>query len=133
MKSYSSEIPEKRVIVYTLGMPQYTLNYEVNTTSMEEIEELAREEGVEVTPDYIENHKYNYYSVTMPPGEKGRSAEINAIITDRYPLDKMEAVINNYLLDPTDEDAKVAFNEMQEFRKSAKEFADSIVNEINKD
>lgn len=75
----------------------------------------------------------SYRTAICPPGIPDRGQIINAVIRQDYPEDRMEAVINNYLLDPTDEDAKVAFDEMQEFRKSAKEFADSIINEINKD
>ena len=75
----------------------------------------------------------SYRAATCPPGIPDRGQIINAVIRQDYPEDRMEAVINNYLLDPTDEDAKVAFDEMQEFRKSVKEFADSIINEINKD
>lgn len=42
----------------------------------------------------------------------------------------MEAVINNYLLDPEDEDAKAEMDAMQEFRKAAKHFADELLNII---
>lgn len=80
-----------------------------------------------------EGEESKFRTATCPPGIPDRGQIINAVIRQDYPEDKMEAVINNYLLDPTDEDAKSAFDEMQEFRKSVKEFADSIINEINKD
>ena len=79
---------------------------------------------------YITRDNYRY--VTLPPGIPTRSDVINAVITEEYPLDKMEAVINNYLLDPEDEEAKAEMDAMQDFRKAAKKFADEVIEEINK-
>lgn len=50
---------------------------------------------------------------------------IAALIREKYSSDKMEAIINNYLLDATDE-AKAEFEEMQEWRKKVKEFAREV-------
>lgn len=69
-------------------------------------------------------------TATCPPGIPTRDQIISAVIRQDYPQDKMEACINNYLLDPTKEESKTAFEEMQEFRQAAKDFADSIVNKI---
>lgn len=55
----------------------------------------------------------------------GLVAEIVGI---SYSDSEMTAVINNYLLDPEDEDAKREFIEMQECRKKAKEIARQILN-----
>lgn len=48
---------------------------------------------------------------------------IKMIYSDR----EMTAIINNYLLDPTDENIVKEFNEMQEVRKEAKELAKEIL------
>ena len=59
----------------------------------------------------IEYDKWNYSGI------------VDALITFKYPIDKMQAVINNYLLDPNDEYAISEFNAMQAWRKEAKEIA----------
>lgn len=59
----------------------------------------------------IEYDKWNYYGI------------VDALITFKYPIDKMQATINNYLLDPNDAYAIEEFNKMQEWRKEAKEIA----------
>lgn len=44
----------------------------------------------------------------------------------------MQAIINNYLLDPTNPDTLAEFNEMQDFRKKAKSIAKEILNSLEK-
>ena len=51
---------------------------------------------------------------------------VNAIVSSKYPQDKMQAIINNYLIDPT-EDHVAEFKQMQDFRKNAKEYAKEIL------
>ena len=92
-----------------LAQPLYTINYTVG-----------------------EGDTSDYRTAVCPPGIPERSQIINAVIRQDYPEDKMEATINNYLLDPTDADSKAAFDEMQDFRRAAKEFADEVIEEINK-
>ena len=87
-----------------LAQPLYTINY---------------------TVDKVETSENR--TAICPPGIPERSQVINAIIRQDYPEDKMEATINNYLFDPTDVDSKAAFDEMQDFRRAAKEFTDSIL------
>lgn len=48
---------------------------------------------------------------------------VDSLIQFKYPIDKMQAVINNYLLDPNDAYAIDEFNKMQAWRKEAKEIA----------
>lgn len=48
---------------------------------------------------------------------------IDALVTYKFPNDKMQAVINNYLLEPENKEFVTAFNEMQAWRKEAKEIA----------
>lgn len=59
----------------------------------------------------IEFNKWNYSGV------------VDALIQYKYPIDKMQAVINNYLLEPENEEYIRVFNEMQAWRKEAKEIA----------
>jgi hypothetical protein len=59
----------------------------------------------------IEFNKWNYSGV------------VDALIQYKYPIDKMQAVINNYLLEPENLEYVTVFNEMQAWRKEAKEIA----------
>lgn len=52
---------------------------------------------------------------------------VSAIVDDGYPSDKMQAVVNNYLLDPTDETAKAEMEAMQSWRALAKRVAKEAV------
>lgn len=60
-----------------------------------------------------------------------RDAIINAIVTAAYPQDKMQAIINNHLLDGgEDEEHEQEFLEMQQWRKHAKEVADKVMESL---
>lgn len=48
---------------------------------------------------------------------------VSAIVEDGYPGDKMQAVVNNWLLDQTDAEAKAEMEAMQAWRKLAKRVA----------
>lgn len=52
---------------------------------------------------------------------------VNTLIGIKYSPDAMTAIINNYLLDPEDIEAKSEFNVMQEYRKEAKAIAHTIL------
>ncbi len=52
---------------------------------------------------------------------------VSAIVDDGYPADKMQAVVNNYLLDPTDETAKAEMEATQNWRALAKRVAKEAV------
>ena len=54
---------------------------------------------------------------------------VSALIGLQYSDSQMTAIINNYLLDPENEDSKKEFLEMQEYRKYAKETARNILEE----
>ena len=131
MNKYAKERPK---IVHT-RMPRMYLNFNIHEMSDEELKELylKENEGMELLseePDeyYKEAHKYRYESVDLPIGKWGYSNLVDALITYKYPNDKMTAIVNNYLLDPTDEEALQEFNQMQEWRKFAKELAKSVTN-----
>jgi len=66
-------------------------------------------------------------SATLTPGVLERSEIISAIIRMKYSASAMEAVINNHLLDSTDETATAEFSAMQAWRAKAKEHADKIL------
>lgn len=52
---------------------------------------------------------------------------VSALIGLQYSPAEMTAIINNYLLDPEDSDAKTEFINMQNYRKDAKAIAKSII------
>ena len=52
---------------------------------------------------------------------------INAFVREKYSVSQVEAIINNYLLDATNEEYLKEFNDMQEWRKEAKSIAKKIV------
>ena len=66
---------------------------------------------------------YEWDSVELLSIQFDYSGIIDALITYKYPNDKMQAVINNYLLEPENEEFVTAFNEMQAWRREAKEIA----------
>lgn len=60
---------------------------------------------------------------------------VSALIRKKYDADKMEAIINNYLADTTDETAKAEFDEMQAYRQEVKDFCKAVftaIEEANK-
>lgn len=65
----------------------------------------------------------------MYPSQMNRSAIISAVIRAKYDQNKMEAIINNYLEDPTDEDALAGIHEMQSWRNMAKLIAKEALEE----
>jgi hypothetical protein len=54
---------------------------------------------------------------------------VSSLIGLKYSPAEMTAVVNNYLLDPEDEETKVEFAKMQDARKEAKAIAHWIMNE----
>ena len=66
------------------------------------------------------------YSVRVDkPYDRGNV--INAIVTAMYPEDRMDAVINNYLMNMKDSERKAEFQEMQAWRAHAKEIATEVM------
>lgn len=126
MKIYSKKRPE--TIIHSL--PKITINYGIYEPTENEINSLWKEEGREgdVNPFFVEEHRYGYNQVTLPVVQFTYGGIVNAIVSDAYKPDVMEATINNYLLDPTDEENVKYFNEMQEWRKYAKSIAREIIN-----
>lgn len=61
--------------------------------------------------------------VNINDGSPTYSKLVDTIVSYKYPSDKMQAIINNYLLDSDDEEIKKEFQDMQAYRKWAKEKA----------
>ena len=80
--------------------------------------------------DKQDNGTYKYQTYTLKPAVLDYDSIVNAIISKEYPNDKMQAVINNYLLDPSNEDTTKEFNDMQAFRKKAKDWAKDLLNYV---
>ena len=61
----------------------------------------------------------------------GYDKVVNAIVSAAYPSDKMQAIINNHLLDSEDDDDYDAhteeFKAMQQWRRHAKEVAKEVI------
>lgn len=104
-------------VTYTryLGQKVYTINY-----GLEEV--IAEESQGEL--------KYRYVTTSLPAGQYDRATVISTIIRQKYRDDEMQAIINNYLLDPEDPEALLEFNQMQEYRKFAKRVADDFLKAI---
>lgn len=66
-------------------------------------------------------YRWEQVHVTKRNWEYGKI--VDALISHKYPIDKMQAVVNNYLLEPENPEYITAFNEMQAWRKEAKEIA----------
>lgn len=66
--------------------------------------------------------------LVLPLGEPTKGAVTNLLIRLRYPQDEMEAIINNYLLNPEDEETKAEFASMQAYRTECKRCAEEVVN-----
>ena len=52
---------------------------------------------------------------------------ISAFIRERYSVSQVEAIVNNYLLDNTNEEYLKEFNDMQAYRREVKSIAKEII------
>lgn len=64
----------------------------------------------------------------LPVADFEYGSIVSAMINDVYSNDQMQAIVNNYLLGDHTHDAE--FNEMQEYRKYAKNTAKEIIEKI---
>lgn len=76
--------------------------------------------NIDVTHD---REMYMWEQVSVHYDKWNYSGIVDTLIQYKYPIDKMQATINNYLLDPNDAYAIEEFNKMQAWRKQAKEIA----------
>lgn len=105
---YGNERPDNVVMKLRLGQRQYTVNFNVESA-----------EGTD--------YKYKWQSVTLEPGVWAYGPLVSAIVSERYPEDTMQAVVNNYLLEPRTDEAVAEFKNMQSWRTFAKEVAHQAI------
>ena len=105
MKKESYTRPNEIEYSIRLGQRQYSINYDIAQNG--EI--------------------FEYSSVELPLGVLTYDAIVNAIVSAEYPSDKMQAVINNYLLDSENEANKADFDKMQQCRTKAKAIAKQLL------
>lgn len=81
----------------------------------------------------IKFDSYDEYTVLRIPLHKLSYDDlVSILINTQYSQDKMQAIINNYLLDGDTDDVVVKeFKEMQEWRKLSKVVAKDILSRIN--
>lgn len=81
----------------------------------------------------IKFDSYDEHTVLRVPLHKLSYDDLVSILINiQYSQDKMQAIINNYLLDKETDDTVVKeFNEMQEWRKLSKVVAKDILSRIN--
>lgn len=73
-----------------------------------------------------------YTTLRIPINKLSYDNIVSMLISKKYSYDKMQAIINNYLLDKDiDELVVKEFNEMQEWRKLSKTVAKDILSKIN--
>ena len=147
-KKYSNQVPEKveRYASYRV------LNYNVRETTEAEVLEqwgYSNEEGDSPSEDFVERHKYVYYTLSIPTTKWSYGGIVNAIIREKYTIDEMEAITNNmaainavfmqtlvsggiveavkYLRESADSDDTEAFKAMQEWRALAKREAKEVL------
>lgn len=101
--NYGNEIPKAVSYSRHLGVPVLTLSYNLQEVNNED------------------QGKYRWDSVTLEPGVVNYGSIVAAIINHEYGSDAMQAIINNYMLDPDDADAIATWNTMQLFRGYAKQ------------
>lgn len=71
----------------------------------------------------FKDEMYVWEQIEIPSGKYNYGGITDCLIQHKYPIDKMQAVINNYLIEPENPEYITAFNEMQAWRKEAKEIA----------
>lgn len=94
-----------------LGMRQRTVNYNI----------------VPLGENSPTGYKFKHQAVTLEPGVWHYDAIVSALVSAEYPRDKMDAIVNNYLADPTNDNAIEEMLEMQNWRKAAKQIAKEVL------
>lgn len=73
---------------------------------------------------------YSYTEVELRPGTVCYDGIVSQLVTHKYPSDRMQAIINNYLVNPSDETVLEEFTAMQEWRAMSKSIAKKILSEL---
>lgn len=92
--------------------------------------DLGQQIATFTVSEQLEDGTYKYKTYTLAPAKFDYDSVVNAIVSGDYPNDKMQAIINNYLLDQSNEDTTKEFNDMQDFRKKAKAWAKDLINYV---
>ncbi len=108
--NYGNEAPKAVVITRHLGVPVLTINYN-----------FQENEG-------DESNRFRWDSVTLRPGIQDYASIVSAIVNNEYDNDAMQAIINNYMMEPDDQEIKSEWETMQVFRSYAKVVARKYVN-----
>lgn len=74
---------------------------------------------------------YKWKSYTLPPNVLDYDYIVGTLISDEYPCSKMQAIINNYLINKENQIVLEEFNTMQDFRAKAKSEAKAILEYVN--
>lgn len=69
---------------------------------------------------------FQFDAVPIPPDKMSYAGVADTLISHKYPTDRMQAVQNNLLADPSDPDAVEEFRTMQAWRVEAKAIARGI-------
>lgn len=80
-------------------------------------------------PLFVEyyNNAYSYNEMMIDYRKYNYNDLVDMFIKNVYSDKEMIAIINNYLLDPSDEKLLLEFNEMQAVRKEAKNLAKQLL------
>lgn len=109
-----------------LGVKAYTVTYDC-----EESEPTVTDTRTGRTDQRADiNSEPGRHSVIFYPWNWGYDSIVSAIVNAHCPRDRMDAVVNNYLLAPTDPDIKAEFDAMQALRAKAKAIASFAVNKV---
>lgn len=80
--------------------------------------------------NHIVDIRVNDYYISTTKTYISYSVIIDSLIRSKYSASDIEAIVNNYLLDNTNEDYIKEFNAMQEWRKEAKHIANKVIDYI---
>lgn len=73
--------------------------------------------------DRVDDENFEGTSVTLPNGRWGYSLIVNALVSVRYPNDKVQAILNNCISNLFDAGNLTEFKALQDWRKQAKAYA----------
>lgn len=102
-----------------LGVRAYTVTYDCEEATPAVTDSRTGRTGAATDPEALPGR----HSVIFYPWNWDYDSIVSAIVNAHYPRDRMDAVVNNYLLAPSDPDIKAEFDEMQALRAKAKAIA----------
>jgi hypothetical protein len=109
--NYGNEAPKAVTFTKHLGVSVLTINYNLQEND---------NDG--------DDNRLRWDSVTLKPGIRDYASIVSAIVNNEYDNDAMQAIINNYMLEPDDQEVKFEWETMQAFRAYAKVVARKYVN-----